>query len=78
MIKLVLLDIDGVLTNGKVTVDSNGNEFKTIDFKDIDLLKRFQTEGGKILPRRITGNCFIHQKKLAAAIKRARILAFIL
>ena len=54
------------------------NKIYEIDFKDIDLLKRFQTEGGKILPRRITGNCFIHQKKLAAAIKRARILAFIL
>ena len=35
-IKLVLLDIDGVLTDGKVSVDSNGNESKTIDFKDID------------------------------------------
>jgi len=36
MIKLVLLDIDGVLTDGKVTVDSTGNESKTIDFRDID------------------------------------------
>jgi len=36
MIQLVLLDIDGVLTNGKVTVDSHGNESKTVDFKDID------------------------------------------
>ena len=49
-----------------------------IDFKDAETLMKFQTEKGKILPRRITGNCFIHQKKLAAAIKRARILAFIL
>ncbi|MBO7533891.1 MAG: 30S ribosomal protein S18, partial [Victivallales bacterium] len=31
-----------------------------IDFKDVDLLKRYTTEGGKILPRRITGNCFKH------------------
>lgn len=54
------------------------NKIFNIDFKDVELLKRFQTEGGKILPRRITGNCFIHQKKLAAAIKRARILAFVL
>ncbi len=54
------------------------NKIYNIDFKDVELLKRFQTEGGKILPRRITGNCFIHQKKLAAAIKRARILAFVL
>ena len=36
MIRLVLLDIDGVLTDGKVTVDSLGNEYKTIDFRDID------------------------------------------
>lgn len=36
MIRLVLLDIDGVLTDGKVTVDSQGNEYKTIDFRDID------------------------------------------
>ena len=36
MIKIVLLDIDGVLTDGKLTVDSSGNEYKTINFKDID------------------------------------------
>ncbi|MFA6816134.1 MAG: 30S ribosomal protein S18 [Lentisphaeria bacterium] len=49
-----------------------------IDFKDVELLKRYQTEGGRILPRRVTGNCFKHQKMLAAAVKRARILAFVL
>lgn len=54
------------------------NKIYTIDFKDIDLLKRFQTEGGRILPRRITGNCFKHQKMLSAAVKRARILALVL
>ena len=54
------------------------NKIYDIDFKDVELIKRFQTEGGKILPRRITGNCFIHQKKLAAAVKRARILALVL
>ena len=54
------------------------NKIFDIDFKDVELIKRFQTEGGKILPRRITGNCFIHQKKLAAAVKRARVLAFVL
>ncbi len=54
------------------------NKIYNIDFKDVDLLKRFQTEGGRILPRRITGNCFKHQKKLAAAVKRARILALVL
>lgn len=49
-----------------------------IDYKDTDLLQRYQTEQGKILPRRITGNCFKHQKSLGAAIKRARNLALVL
>jgi len=48
-----------------------------IDFKDADTLKKFQTEKGKIMPRRITGNCLDHQKMLAAAVKRARILALV-
>jgi small subunit ribosomal protein S18 len=54
------------------------NKVTFIDFKDVDLLRRYQTEGGKILPRRITGNCFKHQKMLTAAVKRARILALVL
>jgi len=54
------------------------NRVVYIDFKDVDLLRRYQTEGGKILPRRITGNCFKHQKMLASAVKRARILALVL
>ena len=53
MIKLVLLDIDGVLTNGKVTVDSTGNESKTIDFKDIDAV--FEMKRRKLLVGLITG-----------------------
>lgn len=53
------------------------NRVKYIDFKDVDLLRRYQTEGGKILPRRITGNCFQHQKMLDAAVKRARVLALV-
>ncbi len=48
-----------------------------IDFKDADLLIRFVTEKGKIIPRRITGNCGLHQKKLAKAIKRARSIALL-
>jgi small subunit ribosomal protein S18 len=54
------------------------NRVNFIDFKDVDLLRRYQTEGGKILPRRITGNCYKHQKMLTAAVKRARILALVL
>ena len=53
------------------------NKIKHIDFKDVDTLRRYQTEGGKILPRRITGNCFQHQKMLTSAIKRARIVALV-
>ncbi len=48
MIKLVLLDIDGVLTNGRVTVDSHGNEYKTIDFKDIDAVFEMKRRGYKV------------------------------
>jgi len=43
-----------------------------LDYKDISKLKRFLSEAGKILPRRITGNCALHQRKLATAVKRAR------
>ena len=54
------------------------NKISYIDFKDVELLRRYQTEQGKILPRRITGNCFKHQKMLAAAVKRARNLALVM
>jgi len=46
-----------------------------IDYKDPDTLKHFVTERGKILPRRITGTCAKHQRKLTNAIKIARIMA---
>ena len=46
-----------------------------IDFKDTNKLKRYISERGKILPRRITGNCAKHQRALTVAIKRARHLA---
>jgi small subunit ribosomal protein S18 len=48
-----------------------------IDFKDADTLRRFTTERGKILPRRITGTCALHQRSLAVAIKRARSIALL-
>ena len=48
-----------------------------IDYKDADTLRRFITERGKILPRRITGTCAKHQRGLAAAIKQARIIALL-
>ena len=43
-----------------------------IDYKDVNKLKRYVSERGKILPRRITGNCAKHQRALTVAIKRAR------
>jgi small subunit ribosomal protein S18 len=48
-----------------------------IDYKDADTLRRFVTERGKILPRRITGTCAKHQRALSLAIKRARIIALL-
>ncbi len=46
-----------------------------IDYKDVAKLKRYVSERGKILPRRITGNCAKHQRALTVAIKRARHVA---
>ncbi|MBP7602737.1 MAG: 30S ribosomal protein S18 [Spirochaetes bacterium] len=51
------------------------NKSIVIDYKSTDVLERFITERGKILPRRITGTCAKHQRALAIAIKRARIIA---
>jgi small subunit ribosomal protein S18 len=48
-----------------------------IDYKDADGLRRYTTERGKILPRRITGTCAKHQRRLALEIKRARALAML-
>ena len=48
-----------------------------IDYKDVEKLKRFVSEKGKILPRRVTGTCALHQRKVTAAIKRARTVALL-
>jgi small subunit ribosomal protein S18 len=48
-----------------------------INYKDPDVLRRFITERGKILPRRITGTCAKHQRALALAIKQARSIALL-
>ena len=52
-------------------------EKSTIDYKEVNKLKKFIAEGGKILPRRMTGTCAKHQRLLAVAIKRARVAALI-
>lgn len=49
----------------------------TIDYKDVDKLKKYVTERGKILPKRITGTCAMHQRAVTTAIKRARIVALL-
>ena len=48
-----------------------------IDYKDVAKLRRFITERGKILPRRMTGTCAKHQRQLSEAIKRARAIALL-
>ena len=48
-----------------------------IDYKDVAKLRRFVTERGKILPRRISGNCAKHQRQVTVAIKRARNIALL-
>ncbi len=48
-----------------------------IDYKDANALRRFTSERGKIMPRRVTGTCSKHQRQLAIAIKRARSLALL-
>jgi small subunit ribosomal protein S18 len=48
-----------------------------VDWKDIKLLQSFIPERGKILPRRISGTCALHQRKLQTAIKRARSIALL-
>ena len=48
-----------------------------IDFKDVGLLRNFLTERGRIVPRRISGNCLQHQRVLTVAVKRARQIALV-
>ncbi|MGM0602878.1 MULTISPECIES: 30S ribosomal protein S18 [unclassified Halanaerobium] len=50
---------------------------KKIDYKDLRTLNRYLTDRGKIIPRRITGNCSKHQRDITKAIKRARTVALL-
>ena len=50
---------------------------KALDYKDVATLKHYVSERGKILPRRITGNCAKHQRALTVAVKRARHVALL-
>jgi len=53
------------------------DKISDIDYKDVPRLRRFLSERGKIIPRRVTGTCARHQRQLTVAIKRARHLAFL-
>ena len=48
-----------------------------IDYKDVEKLQKYVTERGKILPKRITGTCAVHQRDITTAVKRARIVALL-
>ena len=50
---------------------------KEVDYKDVEALRKFINEGGKILPRRVTGSCAKHQRHIAEEIKKARAIALI-
>ena len=50
---------------------------RKIDYKDVNTLKDFITEKGRILPRRVTSTCAFHQRQLTKAIKRARTMALL-
>jgi small subunit ribosomal protein S18 len=53
------------------------NKIKTIDYKNVELLKKFVSERGKILPRRVTGTSAKYQRQLTTAIKRSRQIALL-
>ena len=59
------------------TCPFSGDNAPTIDYKDVKLLQRYISEKGKIVPSRITAVSFKNQRKLAQAIKRARVLALL-
>lgn len=48
-----------------------------VDYMDVAKLRRFITERGKIMPSRMTGTCAYHQRQIAAAVKRARVMALL-
>ncbi len=50
---------------------------KDIDYKDVETMKKYVNDKGKILPRRVTGACAKHQRHIAEQVKRARIVALL-
>ncbi len=70
-------DRDGQRRGRKKVCYFTQNHIEHIDFKDVDLLRKYVTDRGKILPRRATGTSAKYQRKLAIAIKRARHMALL-
>ena len=69
--------IDAADRKKKKTCSFCADHVDFIDYKDASKLKRYLTEAGKIIPRRVTGNCAMHQRMITKAIKRAREAAII-
>lgn len=53
------------------------DKVEVIDYKDVAKLRKFISERGKILPRRVSGTCALHQRELTVAVKRARQMALL-
>ena len=61
----------------KKICDICAEQIKTVDYKDVNLLKRFVTSYGKLVSKRRSGNCAKHQRVVTRAVKRARFLALL-
>ncbi len=53
------------------------NKIASIDYKDVSVLRKYVSERGKILPRRVSGSCAKHQRALTGAVQRARVIALL-
>jgi len=53
------------------------DKLEAVGYKDVNRMRKFVSERGKIVPRRISGNCAKHQRMLTVAVKRARVIAFL-
>ncbi len=65
------------MPRNRKSCDFCANGVKSADYKELNILKKYITDRGKILPRRISGNCAKHQRSLTKAIKRARNIALL-
>ena len=68
---------EGIFSKKRKSCPFTAAGIRHIDYKDIQTLSQFITERGKIIPRRITGVSFYHQRQLCTAIKRARHMALL-